>query len=125
MAFFRRSKNTKKPLFRQILSLIPKHILNFQIQKHKSDKGCNKYKTYDQLVTIIFGQLNKCYSLSSISCGLSVNNVFLDDIDLNQSPSKTTMSDGNKNRNYEVFKGLYFSLLSYYKQILQKQYKTY
>jgi IS4 transposase len=124
MSLFRRSKNTKKPLFGQILSLIPKHILNFQIQKHKSDKGCSKYKTYDQLVALIFGQLNMCYSLSSISCGLSVNSIFLGDIDLNQSPSKTTMSDGNKNRNYEVFKGLYFSLLSYYKQILQKQHKT-
>ncbi len=68
IALFRRSKNTKKPLFGQILSLIPKHILNFQIQKHKSDKGCSKYKTYDQLVALIFGQLNMCYSLSSISC---------------------------------------------------------
>lgn len=124
MALFRRSKNTKKPLFGQVLSLIPKHILNFQIQKHKSDKGCSKYKTYDQLVALIFGQLNMCYSLSSISCGLSVNSIFLSDIDLNQSPSKTTMSDGNKNRNFEVFKGLYFSVLSYYKQILQKQHKT-
>jgi len=124
MPLFRRSKNTNKPLFGQIISLIPKHILNYQIQKHKSDKGCSKYKTYDQLVALIFGQLNMCYSLSSISCGLSVNSVFLNDIDLNQSPSKTTMSDGNKNRSSDVFKDLYFSLLNYYKQILQKQHRT-
>ena len=41
-----------------------------------------------------------------------------------QSPSKSTMSDGNKNRSYKVFEGLYFSLLSYYKNILKARHKT-
>ena len=106
MALFKRSKNTKKPILGQILSLIPVHILNYQIQKHKSDKGCSKYKTYDQLVSLIFGQLNKCHTLSTISCGLSISSTFLSDIKLMQSPSKSTMSDGNKNRSYKVFEGL-------------------
>ena len=67
MALFRLTKNTNKPILGQILSLIPAYILNYQIQKHKSDKGCSKYKTYDQLVALIFGQLNKCDTLSTIS----------------------------------------------------------
>ena len=124
MALFRRTKNTNKPILGQILSLIPAYILNYQIQKHKSDKGCSKYKTYDQLVALIFGQLNKCDTLSTISLGLSISSTFLSDIKLKQSPSKSTMSDGNKNRNYKVFEGLYFSLLSYYKNILKAQHKT-
>jgi IS4 transposase len=124
MALFRRTKNTNKPILGQILSLIPAYILNYQIQKHKSDKGCSKYKTYDQLVALIFGQLNKCDTLSTISFGLSISSTFLSDIKLKQSPSKSTMSDGNKNRNYKVFEGLYFSLLSFYKNILKAQHKT-
>ena len=124
MALFRRTKNTNKPILGQILSLIPAYILNYQIQKHKSDKGCSKYKTYDRLVALIFGQLNKCDTLSTISFGLSISSTFLSDIKLKQSPSKSTMSDGNKNRNYKVFEGLYFSLLSYYKNILKAQHKT-
>ena len=124
MALFRRTKNTNKPILGQILSLIPAYILNYQIQKHKSDKGCSKYKTYDRLVALIFGQLNKCDTLSTISFGLSISSTFLSDIKLKQGPSKSTMSDGNKNRNYKVFEGLYFSLLSYYKNILKAQHKT-
>ena len=124
MALFRRTKSTNNPILGQILSLIPAYILNYQIQKHKSDKGCSKYKTYDQLVALIFGQLNKCDTLSTISFGLSISSTFLSDIKLKQSPSKSTMSDGNKNRNYKVFEGLYFSLLSYYKNILKAQHKT-
>ena len=85
MALFRRSKNTNKPLLGQILGLIPSHLLRNEIHKHQSDKGCHKYKTYDQLVALLFGQLNKCYTLSDISCGLSISSTFLSDINLKQS----------------------------------------
>lgn len=124
MALFRRSKNSKKPLLQQILDFIPPHILFSQINKHQSDKGCSKYKTYDQLVSLIFGQLNKCYTLSDISCGLSISSTFLSDIGLEQSPAKSTMSDGNKNRNYKVFESLYYRLISYHKHILKTRRKS-
>ncbi|HRO75131.1 MAG TPA: IS4 family transposase [Crocinitomicaceae bacterium] len=124
MALFRRSKNTNKPLLGQILHLIPTHLLKSEIQKHQSDKGCHKYKTYDQLVALTFGQLNKCYTLSDVSCGLSISSTFLSDVGLNQSPAKSTMSDGNKNRDYRVFEGLYYRLLSYYKHTLKSKHQS-
>ena len=65
MALFIHSKKTNKPVLGQILDLIPKHILQTVIHKHKSDKGCRKYKTYDQFLALIFGQLNKSYTLSN------------------------------------------------------------
>lgn len=124
MALFRRSKNTNKPLLGQILNLIPAHLLKSEIHKHQSDKGCHKYKTYDQLVALTFGQLNKCYTLSGVSCGLSISSTFLSDIELKQSPAKSTMSDGNKNRNYEVFESLYYRLLGYYKHTLKSKHQS-
>ena len=90
----RRTKNNNKPVIRQILNLIPTHLLTRQIRQYQSDKGCHKYKTYDQLVALMFGQLGKCYTLSDISCGLSISTTFLSDLGLSQSPSKSTMSDG-------------------------------
>jgi uncharacterized LabA/DUF88 family protein len=71
-----------------------------------------------------FGQLNKCHTLSDISCGLSVSSTFLNDIGLQQSPAKSTMSDGNKNRNYKVFESLYFALLKYYRNSLKSSHQT-
>lgn len=124
MALFRRSKNTNLPVLGQILKLIPRHLLGSVIHKHRSDKGCSKYKTYDQLVALIFGQLNKCYTLSDISCGLSISGMFLHDIGLKQSPAKSTMSDGNKNRGWEVFESLYYRLLSYYKETLKSKHQS-
>ncbi len=119
MGLFRRTKNTNRPLLGQILDLIPNHLLRAQVDRHQSDKGCSKYKTYDQLVAMVFGQLNKCYTLADISCGLSVSGTFLSDMGLSQSPAKSTMSDGNKKRTYKVFESLYHRLLGYHGRLLK------
>lgn len=73
MGLFRRTKNNSKPLLRQIIDLIPCHILQQCILKHSSDKYCCRYKTYDQLVFQMFGQLNKCLTLEDISAGIGVS----------------------------------------------------
>ena len=60
MGFLPPHKNTKKsekPLIAQILELRPNHILQDSIRINQSDKGCFTYKTYDELVAMIFGQL--------------------------------------------------------------------
>lgn len=124
MAFFRRSKNTNIPLLRQIFNMIPRHIFRKVVHKHKSDKGCHKYRTEDQFKALSFGQLNKCYTLCDISCGLSVSSTFLKDMGLTQSPAKSTMGDGNKNRDYRVFESLYFELLKYYRNSLKSSHQT-
>lgn len=118
MKLHRRSKNNKKPVIRQVLDLVPSFILRNSIRKYQSDKGCHKYKTYDQLVALSFGQLGKCYTLSDISCGLSISSTFMVDLGLKQNPVKSTMSDGNKNRDYRVFEDIYYQLIKYYGRTL-------
>lgn len=120
MGLYRRTKSNHKPLIRQILDLIPRWMVNRCTEVHKSDKGCSKYKTYDQLVALTFGQLNKCLTLSDISAGMGVSKTFISDMGLSQSPARSTMSDGNKKRSYQVFETLYKRLLSHYKQVLLK-----
>lgn len=99
MGLFRRNKNTKKPVIRQIIDLVPRWMLECCAKQHKSDKGCSKYNTYDQFVALTYGQLNKCYTLGDISAGIGVSETFIEDLGLMQSPARSTMSDGNKKRN--------------------------
>jgi hypothetical protein len=56
------------------------------VKKHNSDKGCSKYKTYDQFVALIYGQLNKCNNWNDISTGIGVSEAFIGGLGLNQSP---------------------------------------
>lgn len=118
MGLFRRTKNTNKPLIRQIIDLVPRWMLARCTETHKTDKGCSKYRTYDQFVALIFGQLNKCLTLSDISTGIGISETFISDLGLAQSPARSTMSDGNKKRSYKVFETLYYRLLSHYGRIL-------
>ncbi|HPS27450.1 MAG TPA: DUF4372 domain-containing protein, partial [Bacteroidales bacterium] len=60
---FRRNENNKKPVIRQVIDLIPRHNCRQTIREFKSDKYCSKYKTYDQLVALLFGQL--CFIINN------------------------------------------------------------
>ncbi|MBL4861414.1 MAG: IS4 family transposase [Crocinitomicaceae bacterium] len=124
MGLFRRNKNNNIPLLRQILDLVPHWLLESCTNTYKTDKGCSKYKTYDQFVALTFGQLNKCQSLNDISAGIGVSELFIEDLNLKQSPARSTMGDGNKNRDWHVFESLYYRLLSHYKTVLKKHHKT-
>jgi hypothetical protein len=124
MELFKRTKNTGKPVLRQIIDLIPTNILESAIAKHKSDKHCSVYRTRDQLVSLMFGQLNKCYTLEDISAGIGVSTTYISDLGLSQSPARSTMSDGNKKRDWQVFETLYYKLLNYYSAILKAQHKS-
>ena len=124
MGLFSRNKNNNKPLIRQILDLVPQEIMNRCIQEYKSDKGCSKYKTFDQFVAMSFGQLNKCSTLSDISTGIGVSEIFIRDLGLNQSPARSTMSDGNKKRSWKVYESLYYKLLRHYKRLLKVQHRS-
>ncbi len=66
-----------------------------------------------------FGQLNKCLTLSDISTGFGVNLTYIKDLGLEQSPARSTMSDGNKNRDWRIFELLYFRLIKHYECILK------
>ncbi len=120
MGLFRRIKNNKKPVLRQIIDLVPRWMLDSCTKQFKTDKGCSKYRTYDQFVALTFGQLNKCYSLSDISTGIGVCETFIGDLGLTQSPARSTMSDGNKKRNWRVYGTLYNKLLKHYDRLLKQ-----
>lgn len=124
MGLFKRTKNTNTPLIRQILDLVPSWMLTRCAEAHKSDKGCSRYKTLDQFVALTFGQLNKCLTLSDISTGIGVSETFISSLGLEQSPARSTMSDGNKKRDYRVFESLYSRLLSHYAHILSKRHQS-
>ena len=125
MGLFKRNKNNKKPLIRQIIDLVPCWMLTSVIKKHKSDKGCSKYMTRDQFVALSFGQLNKCYTLNDISAGIGVCETFIEDLGLSQSPARSTMGDGNKNRDWRVFESLYLMLIKHYERILKNNNKRF
>ena len=64
-------------------------------------------------MALSFRQLDKCESLSGISSGIGINKKLIEDLKLSQSPARSTMSDGNKKRDWPVFEHLHNRLLSH------------
>ncbi|MDR1883396.1 MAG: DUF4372 domain-containing protein [Prevotella sp.] len=46
---------------------MPRSLLRKAIVQNQSGKYCSACSTYDQLVTTMFGQLNRCLSLREIA----------------------------------------------------------
>ena len=82
-------KKSEKPIFKQIIDIIPRNLFRMCVSKYRSDKYCSKYFTYNQLVSGMFGQMNRCLSLREIAIGIDQSPEFLADIGLNQSQAST------------------------------------
>jgi len=119
MGLFSRNKNNSNPLIRQIIDYVPRWMLESCSKQFNGNKGCSKYRTYDQFVSMTFEQLTKCYTLSDISTGIGVNLTYVKDLGLAQSPVRSTMSDGNKNRDWKIFETLYNRLMKHYETLLK------
>lgn len=120
MGLIKRIKNSSKPLFAQILELIPSHIIESSASEHRSDHYTKSYSTRTQLIAMLFGQLNHCGTLRDIVAGFNVSEDFLRDLGLEKSPARSTMGDGHSKRDWRVYETIFNKTLAYYKRLFHR-----
>lgn len=115
-------KNTNlagQPVICQLLSFLPRHIVDSCVSKHQSDRYYKTMTTWKQLVFMLYGVVTKCYSLNA----LCKNLLFLEDrltyLSIDKLPAVSTLSDANMNRDSSVFESIYKQLLEHYKEELR------
>jgi hypothetical protein len=113
------AKNTNlagQPVICQLLSFLPREIVDLCVFEHQSDRYYKTMTTWKQLVFMLYGVVTKCHSLNS----LCKNLLFLEDrltyLGIDKLPAVSTLSDANINRNSGVFESIYQQLLDYYKE---------
>lgn len=116
-------KDTQKafigqPIMTQILSLINRQQFNRLVRKHKSDRYYKQFKSWDHFVTILYGILSRCDSVTEIFEGLIGCVGKLSHFGLKKPPAKSTITDGNRERKSTFFEALYFSLVNRYSSFL-------
>jgi hypothetical protein len=107
-----------QPIFKQIINLIDDFDLKRLISKHNSDYYYKAYKTRTQLITMLFGILSRCDSMTEICEGLRALGGKLNHLGLEKAPAKSTASDGLRNRSHKFFEEFYFSLVNKYQGYL-------
>src|SRR6187551_3658286 len=109
---------TGQPIFSQLLKFIPRDKILGISKKHKADRYCKSYGTYDHLVTLLYAVLNNCTSLREITTGMLAWENRLQHLGLKSPPRRSTLSDANNRRDAAVFEEIYLTLLERYSKFL-------
>jgi hypothetical protein len=107
-----------QPIFKQIVSLIDAVDIQGLIRKHNSDRYYKAFKTRMHLITMLFGILSRCDSMTEICEGLRALGGKLNHLGFEKAPAKSTACDGLRNRSSQFFEDLYFSLVKKYQSFL-------
>ena len=117
------SKNTElklvgQPIFSQVLKLIDKWDFNKLVKSHNSDRYYKSFKSWDHLVTMLFGILSRCDSMAETCEWLKEMSGKLNHLNLKKAPAKSSAGDGLRNRDNVFFEDLYYQLINRHKQFL-------
>ena len=107
-----------QPIFKQIINFIPKEKFEILIKKHDSDRYYKTFTSWKQTVTMLFGILSRCDSMSEVCDGMKTLQGNLSYFGFDAAPAKSTASDGLRERNNEFFQDLYFMLLDHFASVL-------
>lgn len=117
------SKNTElklvgQPIFSQVLKLIDKWEFNKLVKAKNSDRYYRSFRSWDHLVTMLFGILSRCDSMAETCEGLKGMSGKLNHLNLKKAPAKSSAGDGLRNRDNVFFEALYYQLIQRYQQFL-------
>jgi hypothetical protein len=105
-------------VFGQLISLIDDSLIPRAVKKYQADRYVKRFKTKDQLISMLFCTLGKCNSIREV-CGAMLGlKGKTKHFELSCIPRRSTLSDANKLRPQEVFEFIYHGLLKQYKHLL-------
>ncbi len=107
-----------QPIFTQLLELLPKADV-VRLARHKgSDRYYKKFTTHSHLIAMLYACYENCTSLREVVTGMQACQGKLQCLHLNALPARSTFSEANKHRSYEVFESIFYHLLERYRQFL-------
>lgn len=105
---------TGQPIFTQLLSLIPKVIINKTANTYAANRYCKKFFFYDHLVTMLFSCFHSCTGLREVTTGMQAEGDRLRHLGLKNTPRKSTFADSNVKRSSKIFEELFHQLVSHF-----------
>lgn len=107
-----------QPIFKQIIDLLKVVDISSIIKRHNSDHYYKAFKSKTHIITMLFGILSRCDSMTETCEGLRALGGKLNHLGLDKAPAKSTASDGLRNRDNRFFESLYFDLVKHYQSFL-------
>ncbi len=105
-------------LFSQITFLCNRSIIQSVITKTNANRYYKRLHFYEHFISMLYCVLSGCTSLREIVSGLGIAEGKLNHLGIDYVPPRSTLSDGNKQRNSDTFKAVYEHLYQKYKPSL-------
>jgi hypothetical protein len=98
-------------IFGELLKLVPRYQFEKAVQQYQGDRYVKSYTTWHQYITILFSQIKQKDSIRDIVTGWDAfesrwYHLGMKDI------RRSTFSDANNKRDYQIFESLFYHLLS-------------
>ena len=106
-------------IFNQILKFIPRHTFQKVVDRHGGDYRTRTLSCWDQLVVLLFAQLNSQTSLRAIETTFNSQRSKLYHLG-SRHISRSSLSDANGNRPTEIFSETFYYLLNKVREKLPK-----
>lgn len=116
------TKLSGHPIISQLLSFVPREIVDRASETFQSDRYYKTMDTWKQLVFMIYGVVSKAQSLNSLCKCLLFLGQKLSYLGITKLPASSTLSDANRKRPNEVFGYIYYLLLAYYRAEISDSY---
>ena len=107
-----------QPIFTQLLTYLPKSEVIRVARVHNSDRYYKKFTTHAHLISMLYACYEQCTSLREVVTGMQACEGKLQSLQLQSLPARSTLSEANQRRGYEVFEALYYHLFERYHQFL-------
>src|SRR6266581_2724169 len=103
-----------QPVLSQILKVIPSSLIHKANRKHKANRYYKSIPLRVQLVSLLYGVFSYCNGLRELCEGMLACEGRLSHLGLDKAPARSTLSDANTKRSYQIFETIYFELLQQY-----------
>jgi hypothetical protein len=107
-------KFSGQPVLSQIMDVIPASIINAANRKHRANRYYKRLPLRVHLVSLLYGVFSYCNGLREVCEGMLACEGKLTHLGLDKAPARSTLSDANNRRSYQVFETIYYGLLAKY-----------
>jgi hypothetical protein len=107
-------KFSGQPVLSQILDVIPSSLIQSANRKHNANRYYKRLPLRIHLVSLLYGVFSYCNGLREVCEGMLGCEGKLAHLGLDKAPARSTLSDANNKRSYQVFETIYYGLLAKY-----------
>jgi hypothetical protein len=103
--------NQGKYVFAQITEFLPQRVFDNYVSKYSGNKYVRHFSCWNQLLTMIFGQLTNTDSLRDLVLTLEVHNIKVIHLGLGKSITLSNLSKANEKLNSKIFEEFAYYLI--------------